>query len=163
MDRTQGRRFAAFSAVLSALFACAPQSVHRPVPSFSLQDLRNPANQLYLTHYLESEAEGSLAIASYLVRRKAIAGLHEKVVWVGNRSAMVSELESAGFSLAISQADIVRGRLPSARLPQFAVLDEEGRTLWAGEYSKGKRGPQAYRDLLALREARPQLFAGRKE
>ncbi len=93
------------------------------------------------THFLRGECGCSQRIATYLIARRPLPNVRERVVLVTGDDALHGRLAAAGFSVVEVTEEELLGTFGVEGVPLLAIATERGDVRYVGGYTARKQGP----------------------
>jgi len=132
-----------------------PNAADRAVER-AMNGLRSPADadRWLVVHVLYAQCRCSRRIVEHLATSERAAGVHEKVLLVGNNAELDSRLRDVtlrGLSIVKTTSAELRDRFHVQAAPLFLVIAPDGTVRYSGGYTDRKQGLDI-RDTTIVRE-----------
>ena len=100
-------------------------------------------------HVMYEDCGCSQRLMTYLLSRRALPDVRERIVLVGHDEALAKRAREAGFAFEELDAEELQRRYRAESAPMLLVASPTGKLLYAGGYADRKRGP-ATKDVEVL-------------
>jgi hypothetical protein len=91
-------------------------------------------------HFLYSDCPCSRRALTQVVKRKPIAFANERIVLVGNNSALETSAIDQGYEVEVVTPETLKSKYGVESAPLLVVTDERGKVRYAGGYTSRKQG-----------------------
>lgn len=124
--------------VLALLGIAHSASLPRPRDEAHLADallkLRRHSGGKFLVHVIYSECSCSRTLLTHLVRRQALPGNEELILFIGSGNTQLELAKRSGFECVTISATQLVTRFGLEAAPVLVILDSAGRLRYAGGY-----------------------------
>jgi hypothetical protein len=134
--------FAISASLAAAHWVALPKPErHDPQLARAVAGLRDPAGAGWLSvHALYSHCRCSERILTHLLKRAAVSGVQEHVLWIGPSPERESELQTAGFAVHTITPQQLKRDFAAVAVPLLIVADARDRLRYSGGYTTRSQG-----------------------
>ena len=123
-----------------------------PVVAAAVDATRSPEDRgrWLAVHVMYADCGCSQRLMTYLISRRSLPDIRERIVLVGHDDALASRARVAGFAFEELSAEALAARYHAESAPMLIVASPDGKLRYAGGYADRKRGPDT-KDVDILR------------